>query len=262
WLEPPGGAAPPPENQVANNDNGGKPSYVKQQQTFVHIAGILLLIGCGIVWGSLQLFGPSGKINIWAKRKYIPSQFEAQHGKMIPELGKPAGPGSLPLGQRMEWSMLQFYMPKELAIPPDMRDQNPHMLLLGAGSKGKSRLMASMIAHDIQSNDRAVVVVDSDGGLIELITRWIASHPKGKELAQRVTIIDPTFKGGCPAYNPLEEPEDGDLQGSASAVTFGFKAIYTEPPGAQSQWNQQTANILRNSALLLTVNGKTLVDLP
>src|SRR5262249_36895643 len=91
---------------------------------------------------------------------------------------------------------------------------------------------------------------------------WIASHPKGKELAQRVTIIDPTFKGGCPAYNPLEEPEDGDLQGSASALVFGFKAIYTEPPGAQSQWNQQTANILRNSALLLTVNGKTLVDLP
>src|SRR6202043_3172743 len=89
--------------------------------------------------------------------------------------------------------------------------------------------------------------------------------PKGKQLAKRVTIIDPTYKGGkapCSAYNPLEFPEDGDLQNAASAVVFGFKAIYTEPPGSQSQWNQQTANILRNSAILLMANGKTLTDLP
>jgi hypothetical protein len=181
---------------------------------------------------------------------------------MLKELGKPPKPGGLPLGKRDDWNVLQFDKPKELALPPEMREANPHMLLLGAGSKGKSRLMAKMISHDIEGNDRAVVVIDSDGGLVDLIIRWIGSHPKGKEIARRVTIVDPTYKGACAAYNPLQVPDDGDFQAAASAVVFGFKAIYTEPPGSQSQWNQQTADILRNAALLLMANGKTLTDLP
>ena len=41
-----------------------------------------------------------------------------------------------------------------------------------------------------------------------------------------------------------------------------LKAIYSEPPGSQSQWNAQTADILRNSVLLLMANDKTLLDLP
>src|SRR5262249_36074978 len=73
---------------------------------------------------------------------------------------------------------------------------------------------------------------------------------------------DPTYKGGSVGYNPLEMPDDGDLQSAASSLVYGFKAIYTEPPGSQSQWNAQTANILRNAALLLMANGKTLTDLP
>lgn len=260
WLEPlPSQGQPAPASAAAE----AQPSDPKKlQQTFTMIGIGLLVIGAALAAASFKLFGPSGLVNIWAKKEYIPSQFKSQHAKMVREFGKPLRPGGLPLGQRMEWNITQFYMPKELAMPPDVRETNPHVLVIGAGSKGKSRLIASMICHDIQSNDRAVVVVDSDGGLIELITRWIAAHPKGKEFCERVIIIDPTHKGGCPAYNPLEEPEDGDLQAAASAVVFGFKAIYTEPPGSQSQWNQQTANILRNSALLLMVNGKTLTDLP
>src|SRR5207253_7337025 len=80
--------------------------------------------------------------------------------------------------------------------------------------------------------------------------------------AKRISIIDPTHKGEVIGYNPLEMPDDGDLQAAASAVVFGFKAIYTEPPGSQSQWNQQTANILRSAALLLMANDRTLIDLP
>jgi hypothetical protein len=122
--------------------------------------------------------------------------------------------------------------------------------------------MAKMISHDIEANDRAVVVIDSDGGLSNLLTRWISAHPKAKEMAKRVVFLDPTFKGNTLGYNPLEMPEDEDLQSASSSLVHGFKAIYTEPPGAQSQWNQQTANILRNAAMLLMVNGKTLTDLP
>jgi hypothetical protein len=149
-----------------------------------------------------------------------------------------------------------------LAVPPDMRAANPHMLVLGAGSNGKSRLLASMIAHDIESNDRAVVVIDSDGGLVDLVLSWITAQPKAEELSDRVVVIDPTHSEPTLCYNPLEFPEDGDLQSAASALVFGFKAIYTEPPGSQTQWTQQTADVLRNSAILLMANGKTLTDLP
>lgn len=223
--------------------------------------GILCVMG-GLAFASLKMFGPSGMVNIWSKREYIPSQFKSQHNKMLGELGRPAKPGGVPLGKRDDWNVLQLDKPRELALTPEQREANPHMLVLGAGAKGKSRFIAHLVAHDIQCNERAVVVIDSDGTLIDLIIRWMAAHPKGSKFAKRTVIIDPTHKGGCPAYNPLELPDDSDLQAAASAVVFGFKAIYTEPPGSQSQWNQQTANILRNSALLLMANGKTLVDLP
>jgi len=239
------------------------PDSPEKIQKFFTITAICLLgLGVVILVLSVKIFGPGGAMNVWEKQKYIPGQFKPQHNKMVSELAKPLKPGGLPLGRRMEWAPWKFWEPKTLCLPPEVRNTDPHMLVLGAGAKGKSRLIASMLTHDIESNQRAVVLIDSDGGLVELITRWIAAHPKGKEIAKRVTVLDPTYKGNTLGYNPLEMPEDGDLQSAASSLVYGFKAIYTEPPGAQSQWNAQTANILRNSALLLMANGKTLTDLP
>jgi hypothetical protein len=240
----------------------GDEKIKETQDMFLKIAIGIVVVCVLLAMGSLKLFGPSGLINIWAKKEYIPSQFRSQHNKMLNELGKPPRPGGMPLGPRQDWGFHQAFSPKKLALTPEMREANPHMLVLGAGAKGKSRLIASMICHDIISADRAVIVIDSDGGLADLLVDWIASHPKGREISQRVILLDPTHKGNCPSYNPLEQPEDGDLQSAASAVVYGFKAIYTEPPGSQSQWNQQTANILRNSALLLMANNRTLIDLP
>lgn len=229
---------------------------------FLQVALGIIGIGIGLALVSLKFFGPSGLLNIWAKKEYIPSQFKAQHFKMVAEMGKPLRPGGVPLGTRSDWGIHQWWRPRKLNMTPELRESNPHTLILGAGAKGKSRLMASMIANDIEGAERAVVVVDSDGALIDLMMNWIAAHPKGKQMAKRVIVIDPTYDGETIGYNPLEFPEDGDLQNAASSIVFGFKAIYTEPPGSQSQWNQQTANILRNSAVLLMANGKTLTDLP
>jgi hypothetical protein len=251
---------------VANMPDSNMPIQAPTRQGaadfFMKVALGIIAVGVVLAMVSLRLFGPAGLLNIWAKKEYIPSQFHSPHFKMVGEMGKRLKPGGIPLGRRVEWGLHQFWRPCTLNLPPDIREQNPHTLFLGGGATGKSRLMASWIAHDMVSADRAVVVIDSDGALVDLLMDWIAAHPKGKQLAKRVTVIDPTYEGQTIGYNPLEFPADGDLQNAASSVVFGFKAVYTEPPGSQTQWNQQTANILRNTAVLLMANNKTLTDVP
>ncbi|MDQ5965362.1 MAG: hypothetical protein QG625_1517 [Cyanobacteriota bacterium erpe_2018_sw_39hr_WHONDRS-SW48-000098_B_bin.30] len=262
------GSAMPKLSGSNNSSGGGDVGDGKKFNMidFMLHNGIFVAIGLGValVGGSVSLFGPSGAINIWNKQQYIPSQFKSKHGKIRARLAKPLQKGSLPLGRRMEW---KWWFPapwviKDLAIPPEMRKVNPHMLILGQGGKGKSRLVAKMITHDIESEDRSVFLVDSDGSLVDLITQWIAAHPRGRDIAKRVILIDPTYKEGSVAYNPLNLGDIGDLQTAAASIVDGFKAIYTEPPGSQSQWNAQTADILRNAILLLIGNNKTLIDLP
>jgi len=220
------------------------------------VGAVILVV---VVW---QLFSPNGILAVREKSRYVPSQYRPDHRKILKIMSAPVTAGSLPLGIRCEWAAWKLWEKKEISLSADLRQSDPHLLVLGSGGKGKTRLIAHMVAHDIESNDRAIVVVDSDGSLIDLITRWMSVHPKGKLFSNRVIMLDPTNKSGCLAYNPLEMPENEDLQAAASALVYGFKAIYSEPPGSQSQWNAQTANILRNSALLLMANGKTLTDLP
>ncbi|HNB23810.1 MAG TPA: type IV secretory system conjugative DNA transfer family protein, partial [Candidatus Melainabacteria bacterium] len=229
---------------------------------FLKIAFCLIGVGVLLALGALFIFGPSGKLNIMKKQEYIPSQYKSQHNKMMNEWAKNFKRGAMPLGTRTEWRFWKPWEPRMLAMPPESRTNNPHMIVMGGSDKGKTRLLANMICHDIESADRAVVVIDSDGELIDLVMNWTAANAKGKEYAKRVIIVDPTYRGGSMSYNPLEPLEDVNFIDAASAIVHGFKAIYTEPPGSQSQWNQQTANILRNAAILLMANNKTLIDLP
>jgi hypothetical protein len=251
-----------------NTDKSQEPSAMKERHP-LNLADLGLKMAIGMI--SLVVFvfvvlrtgfGPDGWRNRIAKEKYVPSQYLAPHRKELNELSQPLKPGGVPLGRRCEWRVYFPWEKKDLALTPAIRTVNPHILMLGSGDKGKSRLMAKMITHDIESNDRCIVLIDSDGSLADLITHWVAAHPQAKELSKRVCIIDPTFPEGSLAYNPIEMPDDGDLQGAASSLVYGFKAIYTEPPGSQTQWNAQTANILRNAAVLLMVNNRTLSDLP
>jgi hypothetical protein len=275
WLAQLDRSKPPTEGTIAERvsnpfqnmgGEGTKPAKAFNAIDFLTGNGIFVFIGVGafLVIATFSMFGPTGQINIWITKQYIPTQVRAQHNKVKAQLAKGLKKGSLPLGQRTEWKWW-FPVPwivKDLALPPEMRKVNPHVLVLGQGGKGKTRLVANMVAHDIMSDDRAVVVIDSDGTLVDLLARWISAQPKAREIAKRVILIDPTHKGNTSAFNPLQLGDMGDVQTAAGSIVYGFKAIYTEPPGSQSQWNAQTADILRNAVLLLMANNKTLTDLP
>lgn len=245
---------------VIKRPGSGDTGVIAQKALSVAIG---LVIAAIVIWiAGIRIFGPDGWRAQRNKAKYIPSQFGREHNKELKRLSQPAKPGSLPLGQRVEWKFWTLWQKKILALPPEDRASNPHVLLLGGSGKGKTRLMARMITDDIEAGDRALIIVDSDGSLSELVTRWISANERGKEIAKRVMIIDPTHRGGSYTYNPLKLPEDGDLPNAAAAIEYGFKAIYTEPPGSQSQWSQQTAQILRSAALLLMITNRSLADLP
>lgn len=233
------------------------------QDKLVKLVIGIFVVAMFVMTLSVNYFKPSGMLDRATQKQYIPTQVQAQHKRLRSEWTRTLEPGGLPLGQRYEWRWWRPWGGKELSLPAAQRAKNPHMLVLGVGGKGKTRLIAKMIAHDIESADRAVVVIDSNGQLVELMARWISAHPDAQKLAKRTIIIDPTNEATVSGFNPLAKPENGDLQAAASAIVHGFKSIYQETtPGAPAQWNAQTAGILRNAALLLIVNGKTLVDLP
>lgn len=226
-------------------------------------AAIVVMAAVGfIVVLSYRLFSPNGWFNLKQKAEYVPTRYKAHQKRFLRELVQASRQGGLPLGVRAE-GMLKALLPVKVALPHDAREDNPHMIVIGGGGKGKTRLIANMIKHDILTRDRAVVVVDSEGGLIDLLAKELTVDTN-PDLRKRVILLDPGRRSGqSVAYDPLN-CEDQDPQIVANNVVLGFKAIYAEVPGhqQQDQWNAQTANILRNAVMLLMANGRTLADLP
>ncbi len=229
---------------------------------FMKISLALILSGFGIFLLSLRFFGRHGLLNRWEREKYIPHQLKGEHLRLMRQMGGSAKPGSLYLGERVDWGIQQFNLPRKLYLHEKRRERNSHVLVMGAGSKGKSRLLASMAVDDIKSADRAVVIIDSEGGLVELLSRWLCSAPDAKNLLSRVNIIDPCRKEANLGFNPLIASGREAILSAASAVLMGFKAVYTESQNQQNQWNQQTADILRHAVILLMLNERNLEDLP
>ncbi len=193
---------------------------------------------------------------------YIPAPYKNDHEAVTRKLSQPITAGSIPLGRRVDAGTPSAREKDRLAIPPEVRKRNPNMLVLGAPGAGKTRFLANAAAQDIMAGDRAVVVIDQKGDLTRLLRNWVAKQSNKAALNQRMVVIDPTRNANSPGFNPLAVRSSTDPEAVASELVAAFKAMRSEPPGAQSQWNAQTANILRNCALLLMANSRNLADLP
>lgn len=229
--------------------------------SLVQLLAVCISFGMTLVFISLKFFGMHGLLNSWERRKYIPSSSMQQHLKLMKELGKGQQRGSLRLGERLDWNLQRFYLPKTLFMPASRRQRHPHLLVLGGASKGKSRFLAQMIVDDIKNNDRAVVVLDSEGSTVEQVLRWLCSAPEAAKYHDRIRLIDPTLSDAA-SYNPLMLCRKEALQSAANSVVMAFKAVCTESQNQQNQWTEQTAGILRNALVLLILNKCNLAELP
>ncbi|MGH9550495.1 MAG: type IV secretory system conjugative DNA transfer family protein, partial [Terriglobales bacterium] len=217
----------------------------------------------------LQTYDRVGRLlDLWhqlSTSDYMPEALRRQNINLLMDMAHTCVAGGLPLGVHAvnpQANGASARLP--LSLSPAMRQANPHVLALGLMGKGKTCLLTRMIAHDIEAADRAVVVIDSAGTLIDFIDNWISNHPRCDDFVERTTILDPTLESGNPVFNPLEYPDDDDVQAVASAVVSAFRGVHGETDLASngSDWNGHTATILRNAILLLIFSGSTLAHLP
>jgi hypothetical protein len=86
-----------------------------------------------------------------------------------------------------------FYSPLPFAIPFPARFE--HMHVVGGTGHGKTQLLQFLINHDLvraMEDDRSVVVIDSQGDLIQVISRLAYFNPAAAgSLADRFVLVDP-----------------------------------------------------------------------
>lgn len=178
-----------------------------------------------------------------ARRRYVHPVWNVQ--KLVEPLAKPVAPGALLLGMCLEEKLLAYGKePLICSLPPELRRTNPHVLVLGHKGTGKTWLMAQMLLQDIESSDRAVIGIDSDGTLIDLVTKMIASHQKASQFQARMLPVETLRSGDASALKDLisrksilllktrdsETPELNRFYGELMQAAF---AVYEERPNKQ-----------------------------
>ena len=81
-------------------------------------------------------------------------------------------------------------------------DRYSHMHVLGGSGAGKTTLLQNLILHDLKSEDPpSLVIVDSQGDLINKLSRLEVFSPDGGALHDRQVIISPKDIKAPPALN-------------------------------------------------------------
>jgi Helicase HerA, central domain len=132
-----------------------------------------------------------------------------------------------------------------------------HLVILGKTGQGKSFLILFLCLQDIRSG-RGFIIFDPHGSLIPLILHAVAFEEKrtGKDLSNRVVVIEPANQLWSVGFNPL----DGSKGQHSFVSIIGLTAIIKERWGL-SHFGPQTEEILRNSLHVLADNDLTIIEL-
>lgn len=156
--------------------------------------------------------------------------------------------------------------PVPFRVPEEARFEHCHVI--GGTGHGKTQLLQRMIHADLvaaQSDGRSVVVIDSQGDLIQKLVRldlFDADHPES--LAERLIIIDPADVEYPPSLNLFDAPK-ARLEGYGPAererALNGLIELYETFFGALlgAELTQKQGVIFRFLArLMLAIPGATI----
>lgn len=88
-------------------------------------------------------------------------------------------------------------------------DRFSHMHVVGGSGAGKTQLLQNLILHDLSSDDPpSLVIVDSQGDLIDKLLHLKVFDPDGGPLADRLVLITPKDTQHPPALNIFDVKRD------------------------------------------------------
>lgn len=135
-----------------------------------------------------------------------------------------------------------------VTVPAHVRLRHTH--IIGATGTGKSTLLLSMIAQDMQLGN-GLAVLDPHGDLIESILPYVPAHRMGD-----VILIDPADAEYPVGFNILSAHSEIEKDILSSDLVAAFKRLSTS-------WGDQMNSVFANAVLafLESKEGGTLVDL-
>jgi hypothetical protein len=131
------------------------------------------------------------------------------------------------------------------------KNRRGHMYVVGKTGTGKSTLLETLAAHDIEAG-YGLAVIDPHGDLAEAI---LDSVPAAR--IRDVVYFSPADMEYPVAFNPLEQVAVDRRHLVASGIIATLKNVWSD------SWGPRLEHILRNAVLTLLENpGSTLVDVP
>ena len=137
---------------------------------------------------------------------------------------------------------------QEVSVSANLRLRHTH--IIGATGTGKSTLLLSMIAQDMQQGN-GIAVLDPHGDLIESILAYVP-----QERLEDVILIDPADGEFPVGFNILSAHSEIEKDILSSDLVAAFKRLSTS-------WGDQMNSVFANAILAFLENkqGGTLVDL-
>lgn len=142
------------------------------------------LFGWISVSALLLLFSLNEVSRYLKSTNYIPAQLKEAHQDYIHGMLALKKNEAVPLGH------VQVAGQGKTRQVFSVRTERPHLLITGLPATGKTSLMASIIAWDIEKSDRSLMVIDKSGSLTDLLLSHVSSQPNGAAIAERMELID------------------------------------------------------------------------
>lgn len=122
-------------------------------------------------------------------------------------------------------SQYSFYIKPLLARIP-ISERRKHTYVVAQTGSGKSELLKMLAYGDIEVKNRAVVIIDPHGDMVEEIARFKCFSPESNY--DYLVYIDPTLKNGfSPSINPfeIEDTSENNIAKTTQELIRVFKAL-------------------------------------